>query len=54
MAGQLGLGLTEDQQAQFSQQAQESYESMVDSYYQTYLANQYETEERALPPPRRP
>ena len=53
MAGQLGLGLTEEQQAQFAEEAQQAYEGLVDSYYQTYLANQYETRKRALPPPRR-
>ena len=48
MAGQLGLGLTEEQQAQFAEEAQQAYEGLVDSYYQTYLANQYESEEEGL------
>ena len=45
MAGELGLALTEDQQAQFSQEAQQTYEDSVDSYYLTYLASQYEDED---------
>ena len=48
MAGELGLGLTEEQQAQFAEEAQQAYEGLVDSYYQTYLANQYESEEEGL------
>ncbi|HIR06763.1 MAG TPA: hypothetical protein IAA71_01045 [Candidatus Pullichristensenella stercoripullorum] len=48
MAGELGLGLTEEQQAQFAEEAQATYDSQVDSYYQTYLAGQYESEEDGL------
>ena len=48
MAGELGLGLTEEQQAQFAEEAQQAYDSQVDSYYQTYLAGQYESEEDGL------
>lgn len=48
MAGELGLGLTEEQQAQFAEEAQATYDSQVDSYYQTYLAGQYESEENGL------
>ena len=45
MAVQLGLGLTDEQQAEFSEQAQQTYEDSVDSYYLTYLASQYEDED---------
>ncbi len=45
MAGQLGLGLTEDQETAFAEEATATYESVVDSYYQNYFASQYETEE---------
>ena len=48
MAGELGLALTEDQQAQFSQEAQQTYEALVNNYYQTYLVNQSESEEEGL------
>ncbi len=48
MAGQLGLGLTEEQQAAFAEQATLTYEDTVDMYYQSYFAEQYETEDEGL------
>ena len=44
MADQLGLGLTEEQQTQFAEEAQSTYEGLVDSYYQTYLTGSDEEE----------
>ena len=53
MAGQLGMGLTEDQETAFAEEAETTYQSILDSYYQNYFASQYETEEegrgRGLP-----
>lgn len=48
MAGQLGLGLTEEQQAAFAEEATASYEDTVDLYYQNYFASQYENEDEGL------